>query len=66
GEDQARYLIACNFDEAEALMVAAGQAGIPLQSVGRFTGSDVVFGASRAPLADLVDVYTTAFEEKVT
>jgi phosphoribosylformylglycinamidine (FGAM) synthase-like enzyme len=27
GEDQGRYLIACNFDKAEALMVAAGQAG---------------------------------------
>ena len=26
GEDQARYLIACNFDQAEALMTAAGAA----------------------------------------
>jgi hypothetical protein len=30
GEDQGRYLIACNFDKAEALMVAAGQAGVPM------------------------------------
>ena len=30
GEDQARYLVACNFDQAEALMIAAGQAGVPL------------------------------------
>jgi phosphoribosylformylglycinamidine synthase subunit PurL len=28
GEDQGRYLIACSFDKAEALMVAAGQAGV--------------------------------------
>jgi phosphoribosylformylglycinamidine synthase len=53
GEDQGRYLIACNFDQAEALMVAAGRAGLPLVSVGRFTGTDVVIGASSAPLAEL-------------
>ncbi|MBP0480917.1 phosphoribosylformylglycinamidine synthase subunit PurL [Sagittula salina] len=53
GEDQARYLIACNFDAAEALMGAAGQAGVPLTTVGRFTGDTVRFGASEAPLADL-------------
>ncbi|MBT8475432.1 MAG: phosphoribosylformylglycinamidine synthase subunit PurL, partial [Alphaproteobacteria bacterium] len=36
GEDQGRYLIACSFDKAEALMVAAGQAGVPLVTVGQF------------------------------
>jgi phosphoribosylformylglycinamidine (FGAM) synthase-like enzyme len=35
GEDQGRYLIACNFDQAEALMIAAGQAGLTLTTVGR-------------------------------
>jgi phosphoribosylformylglycinamidine synthase subunit PurL len=30
GEDQARYLVACSFDQAEALMAAAGAAGVPL------------------------------------
>ena len=34
GEDQGRYLIGCTFDAAEALMVAAGQAGVPLTMVG--------------------------------
>ncbi|MEM6658167.1 MAG: phosphoribosylformylglycinamidine synthase subunit PurL, partial [Pseudomonadota bacterium] len=53
GEDQARYLVACNFDQAEALMIAAGQAGVPLVSVGRFTGDTVKIGTSEAPLADL-------------
>ncbi|MEL6521273.1 MAG: phosphoribosylformylglycinamidine synthase subunit PurL, partial [Pseudomonadota bacterium] len=38
GEDQGRYLIACGFEEAEALMVAAGQSNVSLLSVGRFTG----------------------------
>ncbi len=38
GEDQARYLIACNFDQAEALMIAAGQAGVPLATVGKVGG----------------------------
>ncbi|MGP6085570.1 phosphoribosylformylglycinamidine synthase subunit PurL [Antarctobacter jejuensis] len=53
GEDQGRYLIACNFDSAEALMIAAGKAGVPLTSVGRFTGDTVSFGGSEAPLEDL-------------
>jgi len=53
GEDQARYLIACNFDQAEALMVAAGQADVTLNAVGRFEGTDVVFGKHTAPLAEL-------------
>ncbi|MEL7098981.1 MAG: phosphoribosylformylglycinamidine synthase subunit PurL [Pseudomonadota bacterium] len=53
GEDQGRYLVACGFDRAEALMVAAVQAGVPIQSVGRFTGDTVRYGASEAPLAEL-------------
>ncbi|MBY5988507.1 phosphoribosylformylglycinamidine synthase subunit PurL [Roseovarius atlanticus] len=61
GEDQARYLVACNFDQAEALMIAAGQAGVPIQSVGRFTGSDVQMGRSSAPLAELSAIYRGTF-----
>ncbi|MAQ85089.1 MAG: phosphoribosylformylglycinamidine synthase II [Maritimibacter sp.] len=63
GEDQARYLVACNFDQAEALMVAAGQAGVPLSTVGRFTGSDVSFGGASAPLEDLAAIYRGAFAD---
>ncbi|WP_172295602.1 phosphoribosylformylglycinamidine synthase subunit PurL [Pseudoruegeria sp. HB172150] len=62
GEDQARYLVACNFDMAEALMVAAGQVGVPIVSVGRFTGTDVTFGSSSAPLEELSALYRSAFE----
>ncbi|QFT80676.1 Phosphoribosylformylglycinamidine synthase 2 [Roseovarius sp. THAF27] len=61
GEDQARYLVACNFDQAEALMIAAGQAGVPIQSVGRFTGSDVQMGRSSAPLTELAAIYRGTF-----
>ncbi len=65
GEDQARYLVACNFDQAEALMIAAGQAGVPLVSVGRFTGDSVKIGTSEASLADLQDTFRTSFAAAV-
>ncbi len=65
GEDQARYLVACNFDQAEALMIAAGQSGVPIVTVGRFTGDTVRMGASEAPLADLADVFRQSFAQAV-
>ena len=61
GEDQARYLIACNFDQAEALMIAAGAAGLTLTTVGRFTGDTVSYGHASAPLADLSALYHSTF-----
>ncbi|WP_299874871.1 phosphoribosylformylglycinamidine synthase subunit PurL [uncultured Sulfitobacter sp.] len=63
GEDQARYLIACNFDQAEALMIAAGRAGVPLTTVGKFGGSEVSFGTTSAPLADLSAIYRGTFAD---
>ncbi|GAA3872123.1 phosphoribosylformylglycinamidine synthase subunit PurL [Celeribacter arenosi] len=61
GEDQARYLIACTFDAAEALMIAAAQAGVPISTVGKFGGDSVKFGASEAPLCELSDLYRGTF-----
>ncbi|VAW05468.1 Phosphoribosylformylglycinamidine synthase, synthetase subunit [hydrothermal vent metagenome] len=61
GEDQARYLIACNFDQAEALMMAASRAGVPINMVGRFTGTCVRFGKSEAPLEELSKLYRSSF-----
>jgi phosphoribosylformylglycinamidine synthase len=61
GEDQGRYLIACNFDQAEALMTAAGAAGVVMQAVGKFGGSEVSFGTVSAPLADLKALYHSSF-----
>ena len=66
GEDQARYLVACAFDQAEALFVAAGQAGVPLTQVGRFGGEAVTFGASSAPLENLSGVFRTSFAEALS
>ncbi|MCF2903771.1 phosphoribosylformylglycinamidine synthase subunit PurL [Octadecabacter sp. CECT 8868] len=63
GEDQARYLIACNFDKAEALMIAAGKAGVPIQTVGKFGGDQVTFGATSAPLADLATQFRATFAD---
>ncbi len=65
GEDQARYLIACSFDQAEALMIAAGRAGVPVAQIGRFGGDAVSFGAVSAPLAELSELYRTSFAAHV-
>jgi len=65
GEDQARYLIACNFDQAEALMIAASEAGVPITTVGRFGGDAVAFGGSSAPLAELSETFRSSFEATV-
>ena len=65
GEDQARYLIACSFDKAEALMIAAGQEGVTLSTVGKFSGDCVKFGTSEAPLYELSDIYHNAFAAAV-
>ncbi|MGR3662050.1 MAG: AIR synthase-related protein, partial [Paracoccaceae bacterium] len=65
GEDQARYLLACSFDQAEALMVAAGQAGVSIQTVGKFGGADVSFGGRSATLAELAEIYRGSFASVV-
>jgi hypothetical protein len=53
--------VACNFDQAEALMSAAGQAGIPIAFVGKFGGEDVTIGGSTASLAELKDTSESVF-----
>jgi len=65
GEDQARYLIACNFDQAEELMLAAAQAGVPLAMVGKFGTDTVSFGGTSAPLAELAAIYRSSFAAAV-
>jgi phosphoribosylformylglycinamidine synthase len=61
GEDQGRYLIATSMDKAEALMIAAGQAGVSITTVGKFGGSDVSFGGVSAPLEELATTYRETF-----
>jgi phosphoribosylformylglycinamidine synthase len=65
GEDQARYLVACSFDKAEALMAAAGRAGVPIAFVGKFTGDTVRMGGSEAPLEELSALYRGAFADRM-
>ncbi|MCV2875509.1 phosphoribosylformylglycinamidine synthase subunit PurL [Rhodobacteraceae bacterium XHP0102] len=54
GEDQGRYLIACSTDKAEALMVAAGQAGLAIATVGKFGGTQFSIGSASESLDALV------------
>ena len=63
GEDQARYLVACNFDQAEALMSEAYKTGVPVTYVGKFTGDQVRFGSTSAPLSELSAVFRSAFAQ---
>jgi hypothetical protein len=42
-------------------MVAAGQAGVPMVTVGRVGGDKVRIGASEAPLAELRAIWSGAF-----
>ncbi|MEM7318477.1 MAG: phosphoribosylformylglycinamidine synthase subunit PurL, partial [Pseudomonadota bacterium] len=65
GEDQARYLVACTFDQTEALMIAAGQSGVPIAVVGRFTGDSVRFGDTFAALDELSTLYRGSFQAAV-
>ncbi|MDO5646389.1 phosphoribosylformylglycinamidine synthase subunit PurL [Paracoccus sp. (in: a-proteobacteria)] len=61
GEDQARYLVACAPTQADALIAAAAEAGVPVARVGQFGGEVVTLGGDAAPLADLSRLYRTAF-----
>lgn len=65
GEDQARYLVACDAAGAAALFAAGTAAGVPIAVVGHFGGTFVQFGAETAPLAALSALYRTAFAAAV-
>jgi phosphoribosylformylglycinamidine synthase len=65
GEDQARYLVACNFDQAEALMIAAGRASVTLEAVGKFGGDAVKLGSSEALLTELSQIFRQSFQAAV-
>ncbi len=63
GEDQGRYLISTSFDKAEALMIAAGRAGVPIVTVGKVGGDVIRIGTSEAPLADLTEAWSGTFTQ---
>ena len=62
GEDQARYLIACEFDQAETLFVEAGKQNIPILTIGSFGGDAIVFGNSRSELVALSSIFSDTFK----
>ncbi|PHQ70381.1 MAG: phosphoribosylformylglycinamidine synthase II [Paracoccus sp.] len=62
GEDQARYLVACDAEGADAIEKAAGLAGISVAQVGRFGGTIVELGDDAEDLAELSRLYRTAFK----
>jgi phosphoribosylformylglycinamidine synthase len=62
GEDQARYLIACEFDQAESLFVEAGKQNIPIQTIGSFKGDTIIFGNSKSDMASLSSIFTDTFK----
>ena len=63
GEDQARYLVACTAEAAEALIAAGKEAGVPVAQVGAFGGEEISFGAASALLADLRATYRSTFAQ---
>ncbi|MCV2870484.1 phosphoribosylformylglycinamidine synthase subunit PurL [Defluviimonas sp. WL0002] len=65
GEDQARYLVAVEADSVDALLAAARDAGVTVSKVGLFGGAQVRFGTSEAPVAQLSDIYRSAFAAAV-
>ena len=65
GEDQARYLVACTAEGADALLKAADAAGVPAAQVGVFGGLAVQMGDDAGDLADLSDLYRTAFAKAI-
>ncbi len=65
GEDQARYLLACDSAGAQALLAAAKAAGIPAAQVGRFGGTAVELGEDAADLAELSQLYRSAFAQRL-
>ncbi|WP_103171381.1 phosphoribosylformylglycinamidine synthase subunit PurL [Paracoccus sp. SY] len=65
GEDQARYLVACDAAGAEALLKAADAAGVPAAQVGVFGGLAVQMGDDAGDLAELSQLYRTAFAQAI-
>jgi phosphoribosylformylglycinamidine synthase len=59
GEDQGRYLVGAK--NADAVLAAAGKAGIPARVIGRTGGAEVTLGEAALPLATLAEAHRTGF-----
>ncbi|WP_433989191.1 Phosphoribosylformylglycinamidine synthase subunit PurL (plasmid) [Pseudoseohaeicola sp. NH-UV-7] len=65
GEDQARYVLACAPDKADALMEAARKAGVPAEKIGQFGGNTIAFDGHSAEMAELSGLFRSAFEAAI-
>ena len=66
GEDQARYLISCNFDQAETLLSKAAEANVPAKCIGTFGGTNVCFGNYSVDMYSMSNIYRSSFQSSVT
>tara|TARA_B100001057_G_scaffold404420_1_gene416987 strand:- start:881 stop:1483 length:603 start_codon:yes stop_codon:yes gene_type:complete len=63
GEDQARYVIASNFDQAEALVVNASEAGVNISKIGTLGGDKIKFGEFYSCKDKLFNIFRNSFAE---
>ena len=64
GEDQARYILGTS--DADALIVAAKDAGVPAMALGIVGGSEIVLGASATSLASVKAAYESTLPALVS
>ncbi|QMU57635.1 MAG: phosphoribosylformylglycinamidine synthase subunit PurL [Boseongicola sp.] len=65
GEDQARYLLAIAPGKAEDLLARAKAADVQVGIVGKFGGNTVSYGTHAARLAELSNLFRSAFADAV-
>ena len=63
GEDQARYLIACNFDQAELLFVRAREQNVTINKIGVLGGDEIKFGEFYTHKDRLFRIFRDSFGE---
>jgi len=63
GEDQARYVIASNFDQAEVLFVNAREAGVAISKIGTLGGDKIKFGEFYSYKEKLFSTFRNSFAE---
>jgi phosphoribosylformylglycinamidine synthase len=63
GEDQARYLIACNFDQAELLFVRAREQNVTINKIGILGGDEIKFGEFYTHKDRLFRIFRDTFDE---
>ncbi|PCJ74018.1 MAG: phosphoribosylformylglycinamidine synthase II [Rhodobacteraceae bacterium] len=59
GEDQARYLVACDSVKADALLAMFADQGVPAAKVGAVGGEALRLGADSIPLTSIREVFDT-------